>query len=160
MAHPLAKMFTWIKSLRHIPSSILACFSLAHFLRLWLGDHPLIYQILNFMLQPQETICLVSYFLKECTMVISSPIWWDWIGRGVGSSGSRCPPQSRLLVLLIKAFEDHRPPSFVVEKKNIHIVENITLFSLIGHFLGLKLGFTQVQLSSINGIFNSHTTIT
>ena len=52
MTHPLAQVFTWIKSLRHIPSFILACFSPAHFLRLWLGDHPLIYQILNFMLQP------------------------------------------------------------------------------------------------------------
>ena len=40
MAHPLAKVFTWFKSLRHIPLFILACFSLAHFLRLWLGDHP------------------------------------------------------------------------------------------------------------------------
>jgi len=52
MTHPLAQVFTWIKFLRHIPSFILACFTPTHFLRLWLGNHPLIYQILNLMLQP------------------------------------------------------------------------------------------------------------
>jgi len=45
MAHPLAKVFSWIKSLKHIP-----LFDLASSLESWLDDHPTINQILNLML--------------------------------------------------------------------------------------------------------------
>ena len=55
MAHPLAKVFSWNKSLRHIPA-----FDLASSLESWLGDHPTINQILNLMLQLKAIICLVS----------------------------------------------------------------------------------------------------
>ena len=55
MAYPLAKVSSWIKSLKHILS-----FDLASSLESWLGDHPTIDQVLNLMFQPKEIICLVS----------------------------------------------------------------------------------------------------
>ena len=79
MAHPLAKGVLMDQISQTHPFFHSCLFLLAHLLRLWLDDHPLIYQVLNFMLQPQATICLMSYPLVECTMVISISIWWDWI---------------------------------------------------------------------------------
>ena len=95
MAHPLAKVFTWIKSLRHIPLFILACFSLAHFLRLWLGDHPLIYQILNtcFNLKQLFVLCLILWWNAQWSFLFQ--FGRIGFGRGVGLNGSRCPPLAK-----------------------------------------------------------------
>ena len=73
MAHPLAKVFSWAKSLKHTPS-----FDLASSMESWLGNHPTINQVLNLMLQLKEIICLVSYLLVKSTILIHVPSAWDW----------------------------------------------------------------------------------
>ena len=60
MDHPLAKVFSWIKSLKHILSFDLALPLMHSSLKSWLGDHSTINQILNLMPQPEAIVCLMS----------------------------------------------------------------------------------------------------
>ena len=107
MAHPLEKVFTWTKSHRHIPLFILAC------------SYPFISWGGGLAITPWSIKSGTSFFNLRQLFVLCPILWWNtqWsflfqfggigFGRGVGSSGLGWPPQSRLLVLLIKAFRDH-----------------------------------------------------
>ena len=91
MAHLLAKVFTWIKSLRHIPLFILACF------------YTPISWGCGLAITPWSIKSWTSCFNLRQLFVLCPILWWNvkWsflfqfggigFGRGIGLSGLRCP---------------------------------------------------------------------